>query len=137
LTWAKKGFTFTKNCRWFSTDTTKYFLPLTGNLSNSATGSDSDVNLLPPSSGRIKSILLESTGTPGTTILTLEDSISGTLGTVSFSYNGSGAVTILNFPDDFDTGAGAFNGLGRIRVGLDVAASAASGKATITFEFDL
>jgi len=138
LTWkTKKSYRFTKIAKWFSTSTVKYYIPLTGNVAENATASSPDVNLNPSNSGKLVSINFISDATPGTTILTLEDEIAGTLGTVSFTYNGSGALTTLNFPADFDTGTGEFNGLGRIRIGLDVAASAGVGVSTVTFEIDL
>ena len=138
MTWkTKKSYRFTKNIHWFDTGTTKYYIPLVGSISEKTDATNAEVNFNPSNLGRLISINLLSSGTPGTTILTLEDEIAGTLGTVSFTYNGSGALTTLNFPTDLDTGTNEFDGLGRIRIGLDVAAAVNTGQATATFEIDL
>ena len=137
MTWAKKSYTFIKNIRWFSTSTAKYFIPMTGSTNENTSGGNSGVNLCPTNSGRLTKIDLVSDVTPGTTILTIEDDVAGTIGTVSFTYNGSGVLTTLNFPEDLDSGTNEFDGVGRISIGLDVAASAGTGQAVATFEIDL
>jgi len=135
----KKSYRFTKNLKWFSTSTNKLYIPLVGTTSENTDATSKDVNFCPSNSGRLLKIDFISNASPaaGTTILTLEDEVAGTLGTATFTYNGSSALTTLNFPEDLDTGTNEFNGLGRLRIGLDVTLSASTGQAMVTFEIDL
>ena len=130
------SYTFSKNCRCFSSSTTKYFIPLTGSTNENTDGSNSGVNFCPTYSGRVSSIEMTSTGKRGTTILTFEDDVAGTIGTVTFNFTGTNILQTLNFPEDFDTGNGEFNGLGRISIGIDVSSSASNLNTLVTFEVD-
>lgn len=131
----KKSYTFTKNLRWFSTATTKYYLPMNGSLSEQASATNAEANFVASNTGRASKMSFLFDLNPGSTILTIEDEVAGTLGTKTFT--GSTSLFVFNFPDDLDTGTNDFDGAGRLRIGLHTTNGVNTANAAITFDIDL
>lgn len=137
MSWAKKSYTFSKNCRWSSSVTTKYYIPLTGNQGESANADEAVCQFLPSNSGRLLNISFSGGVAGGSTIVTLEDATAGTLATKTFTWSGNDTINVVDFTSGLDSGTNKFNGLSRIRIGVDVSVGVSSGEAVTTFEIDL
>ena len=133
----KNSYTFIKSINFFSSSTSKYYLPISNTSTEKITIDDDDSTVLPNNSGRITGIVLYSDASPGSTVLTIEDRVAGVLGTKTFTFSGSGALNAIDFNSELDSGINAFDGVGGVGIGLNVTSTADDVQAVVTFEIDL
>jgi len=138
LSWNNKNtYRFSKVIKWFSSSTSKYYMPMSGSVNESSDADNAVVQFVPSNSGKLISIDITTDGaTPGDTIFTLEDSASGTLGTLTLDMDTAQTYTI-DFTAGLDSGTNVFDGLGLIRVGVDPTIATNTVMVVITFEIDL